>query len=132
MRKTILGALTVAALAMPATMTPSAAFAQDWHNNGGDRNWQGGHQGWDPSHSYRDGRGYRERRLGRNDQVYRGGDGRYYCKRNDGTTGLVIGALGGGVLGNILGGGGALGTVLGAGGGALLGRSIDRGQVRCR
>ena len=56
---------------------------------------------------------------------------RTYCKRNDGTTGLVIGAVGGGVLGNVIGGG-TLGTLLGAGGGALLGRSIDRGKVRCR
>jgi hypothetical protein len=133
MRKTILGALTVAALAMPAAMTPSAAFAQDWRNNNGgnDRGWHGDNKGWDPSHSYHDDRRYKERRMGRNDSVYRGGDGRYYCKRNDGTTGLVIGAIGGGVLGNVLGGG-TLGTVLGAGGGALLGRSIDRGQVRCR
>jgi hypothetical protein len=45
---------------------------------------------------------------------------------------LVIGAIGGGILGNLASNGGALGTLLGAGGGALLGREIDRGQVRCR
>lgn len=43
----------------------------------------------------------------------------------------MIGALGGGAAGNLLGGG-TLGTLLGAGGGALLGRSIDRGNVKCR
>jgi uncharacterized protein YcfJ len=69
--------------------------------------------------------------LGRDDRIYRGGDGRYYCRRNDGTTGLVIGALAGGLLGNAVGGN-TLSTLLGAGGGALLGQSIDRGQVRCR
>src|SRR3546814_12385711 len=44
-----------------------------------------------------------ERRMNRNDRVYRGNDGRYYCKRDDGTTGLVIGAVAGGVLGNLFG-----------------------------
>jgi len=133
MRTMILGALTVAALAMPATMVPSAAIAQNWHNDRdrGNYNWQGDRRDWDPSRSYHDDRRYRERRLGRDDHVYRGRDGRYYCKRNDGTTGLVIGAIGGGLLGNAIGGN-TLGTLLGAGGGALLGRSIDRGNVRCR
>ena len=43
---------------------------------------------------------YRERRLSRNDRVYVGRDGRYYCRRGNGTTGLVIGAAGGALLGN--------------------------------
>lgn len=131
MRKMMFGAVAAAMMATPMAL-PVPALAQDWHH--GDRSdyhWQGDRRDWNPSDSYRSDRRYRERRLGRNDQVYRGRDGRYYCKRNDGTTGLVIGALGGGVLGNIVGGG-TLGTLLGAGGGALLGRSIDRGKVRCR
>jgi len=82
---------------------------------------------------YRDGRSYQAHSLGRNDRIYRGGNGRYYCRRNDGTTGLVIGGLAGGALGNLVAGdSGLLGTLIGAGGGAVLGRSIDRGQVRCR
>ena len=133
MRKMIPSALAVAALAIPATMIPSAAIAQDWHNNQSrnNYNWQGDRHDWDPSRSYHRDRHYHEHRLGRNDYVYRGGDGRYYCKRNDGTTGLVIGAIGGGLIGNAIGGD-TLGTLLGAGGGALVGRSIDRGNVRCR
>src|ERR1700761_2717495 len=123
MKKMFLGALAAVTLASPGALLPSAAYAQDNH-------WQGGRGGWDPAHSYRPG-GRGDRRLGRNDQVYRGHDGRYYCKRNDGTTGLVIGAIGGGLLGNAIGGN-TLGTLLGAGGGALLGRSIDRGNVKCR
>jgi hypothetical protein len=138
MKKIMLGALTAAALLAPTAM-PTAAFAQDWHhdnggyNNGGGQHgqWRGGQQNWDPSRDYRDDRRYRARRLGRNDEVYRGGDGRYYCRRSDGTTGTVIGAIGGGLAGNLLGGG-TLGTLLGAGGGALVGRSIDRGHVKCR
>lgn len=78
---------------------------------------------------------YRERRLGRNDRVYAGQDGRYYCRRSDGTTGLVVGAAAGGILGNVIAGGGSrtLGTLLGAAGGAVAGRSVDRNRnVRCR
>ena len=86
---------------------------------------------YDAARDYRDEQG-QERVLSRDDRVYRGSDGRYYCKRSDGTTGTVVGAIAGGALGAILGGGGALGTLLGAGGGALLGHSIDQGQVRCR
>ena len=78
--------------------------------------------------------GYAPRTLGPADRIYRGGDGRYYCRRNDGTTGLVIGGLGGGVLGNLIAPGGSktLGTVLGGVGGALLGRGIDRNGTTCR
>lgn len=83
---------------------------------------------------YREDRRHRERRLSRNDRIYRGQDGRYYCRRSDGTTGLVVGAIAGGVLGNIIAPGGSetLGTILGAGAGALAGREIDRGDARCR
>ena len=86
-----------------------------------------------PERYYRQGN-YAPRALGRSDRIYRGGDGRYYCRRDDGTTGLVVGALGGGVLGNVIAPGGSktLGTVLGGGLGALLGRSIDRGGASCR
>lgn len=83
---------------------------------------------------YREGNNYQQRRLGRNDRIYRGQDNRYYCRRNDGTTGLIVGGLAGGALGNIIAGGssGLLGTLIGAGGGALLGQSVDRGRVVCR
>lgn len=84
---------------------------------------------------YRDDRRYRERRLSSNDRVYRGQDGRYYCRRSDGTTGLVVGAAVGGLLGNIIAPGGSkvLGTLLGAGGGAVAGSAIDKNDdVRCR
>ena len=89
---------------------------------------------YDAARYYRDGRGYQERRLSRNDRIYRGGNGRYYCRRDDGTTGLIIGGALGGLLGNTLANGRSttIATLLGAGGGALLGRSVDRGNVRCR
>lgn len=82
-----------------------------------------------------DQRRYRERRLSQRDRIYRGEDGRYYCRRPDGTTGLIVGAIAGGVLGNIIAPGGSeeLGTILGAIGGGAAGRAIERNQdVRCR
>lgn len=94
-----------------------------------------------PAHGYRDkniydSRGYyvEPRRLSRNDRVWRGRDGRYRCRRDNGTTGLVIGAAVGGLAGHEIAGGGdkVLGTLLGAVGGGLLGRAIDRGDLKCR
>ena len=123
MKAPLLAALAVMTVAAPIATTPAMAQNRDYR-------WHVDRDDWEPSRDYRRG-SYRERRLNRDDQVFRGRDGRTYCKRNDGTTGLVVGALGGGVLGNVIGGG-TLGTLLGAGGGALLGRSIDRGKVRCR
>ena len=59
--------------------------------------------------------------------VYHGSNGRYRyrCRRSSGTTGTIAGAVGGGLIGNALGGG-TLGTLAGAGGGALLGRHLDK------
>nr|WP_278254170.1 glycine zipper 2TM domain-containing protein [Sphingobium sp. BYY-5] len=73
------------------------------------------------------------RQLGDNDQIYRDRDGRYYCKRDDGTTGTIVGAIAGGVLGNVIAPGGSktLGTILGGAGGALAGRAIDKNDVHC-
>ena len=66
-------------------------------------------------------------------QVWRGNDGRYYCKRSNGTTGLVIGAAVGALVGREIDGGRdrTTGTILGAAGGALLGREIARGGLSC-
>jgi Glycine zipper 2TM domain len=73
-------------------------------------------------------------RIDANDRVWRGNNGQYYCKRNDGTTGLIVGAVGGGLAGRVIAGRGdrTVGTILGAAGGALLGRHIDRKNYRCR
>lgn len=128
MRSKLLATALAVLVAVPV-MAPADADAQR-RDRRGDNRWQGDQRNWDASRSYRQGN-YRERRLTRNDQIYRGRDGRTYCRRNDGTTGLVIGAVGGGVLGNLVGGG-TLGTLLGAGAGGVLGREVDRGKVRCR
>jgi hypothetical protein len=82
---------------------------------------------------YRDGRYYSQRRLGYNDRIYRGQNGSYYCRRNDGTTGLIVGAGIGALLGNQIniGGSSTLRTIAGGAIGAALGQAITRGDVRC-
>ncbi len=79
------------------------------------------------------GRYYEPRRLSRGDRIWREGD-RYYCRRDNGTTGLVIGAGVGALLGRTVDtrGDRSVGTLLGAIGGGLIGREIDRGELRCR
>lgn len=87
---------------------------------------------YQPNRYYRT--GYAPIRVDRRTRVYRGNDNRYYCRRSDGTTGLIVGAALGGLLGNQLAQGqsNVLGTLIGGGAGALLGREIDRGGVNCR
>lgn len=98
---------------------------------------------------YRDYRGYRgsyqarpyymgyDRYYGQpvraNTRVWRGNDGRYYCRKDNGTTGLLVGAGVGALIGNEVAGRGdrTLGAILGGAAGALLGRSIDRSNTRC-
>lgn len=71
-------------------------------------------------------------RVTRNTRVWRGNDGRYYCRKDNGTTGLLIGGAVGGLIGNEVARDKTLGAILGAAGGALLGREIDKGGSRCR
>lgn len=69
----------------------------------------------------------------RNTRVWQGDDGRYYCRKSNGTTGLLIGGAAGALLGREVAGRNGdrtLGAILGAAGGALLGKSIDS-KTRC-
>lgn len=129
MRKQLVALVSV--LAAGLGMVPDIADARQAHyRDNRHYEWRGNDRNWDAAQSYRRGN-YRERRLGRNDQIFRGRDGRAYCRRSDGTTGLVIGGVAGAVLANLVGGK-TLGTIAGGAGGALLGREIDRGKVKCR
>ena len=98
---------------------------------------------WAPAHgrrakeaerAYRDDERRHERKLVRyEERVWRGDDGRVYCRRSDGTTGLIIGAVAGGVIGNRLARGESalLGTLLGASAGAVIGQAVDKSSVYC-
>lgn len=119
----------IAAVAVAATALVSAvpAAAHD----------RGRHNGWYQQQyrsSYYDEPRYNS--YAYDGPVWRGRDGRYYCRRDNGTTGLLIGAAVGGLVGHEVAGrrgDRTLGVVLGAAGGALLGRAIDRSSgARCR
>lgn len=101
-----------------------------------------------PAHGYRAKQayaaGYRDayqapRAYYSNDRYYgsRQGSRAYYgssCRKDSNTEGTVLGAIGGGVLGQVLGkqGDKTLSTVVGAGLGGLIGREIDKSEGRCR
>ena len=162
MRKAILAGV-LAALAIPAApalaftgtapVAPSAPAAyqtalgsgvvagieasQEYRERGRydrDRYERRGGRRYDNDRYDRNGRYRNPQRMSRNDRIWRGRDGRYYCKRDNGTTGLVIGAAVGGLAGHEIAGSGdrTLGTIIGAVGGGLLGRAVDRGDVKCR
>ena len=130
MQKTI---LAFVALAVAAPLAPAAADPPPWAPAHGRRAKDASSGVWYADKHYRSGRYYPDRVLTYNDTIYRGGDGRYYCRRSDGTAGLIIGAAVGGLIGHELARGSSrtVGTIIGAGTGALLGREIDRGQLHC-
>lgn len=85
------------------------------------------------SHASQYDRGYDNR--GYDNRAYnRGYDGRSYGQRQrcrSGTTGAILGAAAGALLGREIAGRGATGTILGAAGGGLAGRELTRDK-RCR
>lgn len=124
MRKILL-ALTAAMLVLPS----APALARHGHGHGHDR-----HRVVKVVKYDRYGRYAEPRRLNRSDRVWRGRDGRYYCHRDNGTTGLIIGGALGALAGRAVDTNGdrTLGTIIGAAGGALLGKEIDSGGLKCR
>jgi hypothetical protein len=111
MRKILLG---FAAVSMTAPALPSIASADHRHAANYSR--------------YNDNGGYY------NGPTWQGQDGRTYCRRSNGTTGLIVGGAGGAFVGRALDGGrsSTTGTVIGAAVGALLGREVQRSRSRCR
>jgi outer membrane lipoprotein SlyB len=103
MRNLVLAA-AAAAVAVPATMvvpTDSAQAQRRYYSNG----------------SY-------------SGPVWRDRQGRYRCRRGNGTTGLIIGGAGGALVGRALDGGRnhTTGTIVGAVAGALVGREVQRSR----
>ncbi len=151
------GAMAVPALAAPAFEAPIYGVHANLalthgdtvydHRDGDDRDgdyrgrWHGREHDDRDYRGYRGDRGYRGYHqvyygepVYRDTRIWRGNDGRYYCRRENGTTGLLVGAVVGGVIGSEVAerGDRTLGAILGAAGGAILGRSIDRSNARCR
>ena len=111
MRKMVLG---LAAVTMSAPALPSVASA-DYRDSG-------------RYSRYYDNGGYYH------GPTWRGRDGRMYCRRSNGTTGLIVGGAAGALVGRAVDtrGNRTTGTVIGAALGALLGREVQKGRSRCR
>lgn len=132
--------LTLAATAMVMTasgLAATPAAAQRYDGGQAYAYDQAYRDGYNRDDGYRDHRTYQDdrrdyrndRRDYRNDGYYQ--DRRYYSRarnRCNSDRGTIIGAIAGGLLGNVIAGRGdrTLGTVLGAGGGALAGRAIQK------
>lgn len=156
MTKTLLAsaaglAATAAVLATPAQAaeftldtqpTLAAVAAMDWNHSDRD-DWDD--DDWDDDDDdddrkwrkrrYRDdryGRGYYDEPVYRDTRVWRGRDGRVYCRKRDGTVGLIVGGALGAIIGREIDtrGDRSVGTILGAAGGAILGREVARGRCR--
>jgi hypothetical protein len=67
-------------------------------------------------------------------QTWRGSDGRQYCRKSNGTVGLVAGGAAGALVGRHIDSRGSrtTGTVLGAAVGALVGRHVQRNVISKR
>jgi len=121
-------AATLPASAAPAfDLSPAASQTDTWqHSRSRDDSRYDGY-------GYRQ-EGYYSEPVYQRTSVWRGRDGRYYCRKKDGTTGMIIGGAVGGLIGNEIAGRGdrTVGTILGVAGGALLGRAVDRSNARCR
>ena len=79
--------------------------------------------------------GYRHsHRVENGVQYWEGQDGRYYCKRSNGTVGLLVGGAAGALIGRAIDtrGSRATGTIVGAAAGALLGREVQKSRARAR
>lgn len=108
MRTFIIG-FAVLAIAAPAAAGPGSKPAQQGENYG---------------------------RYYDNDDYYSGPtwqeNGRTYCRRRDGTVGLIVGAAAGALVGRAIDGGRnrATGTIVGGAVGAVVGREVARNRCR--
>ena len=122
MTKTFISLTAAATMVVTSLGVAAPAAARDHY-----RDYRG-----DYSRDYRD---YRDSRYVR-DARYR--DSRYASNRyrcsNDGTTGTIVGAIAGGLLGHEVAGrrgDKTAGVIIGGAVGAIAGRAIDKGNGRC-
>ena len=120
-------ALSTAVAVSALAGMPTAAQAQsrygysDTQYNG----YQNQYRGYDRRYDRRYSQRYTSQRYGN-----------YYgnrCRRDNGSTGTIIGAIAGGLLGREIAGRGdrTVGTIIGGAAGALIGREVDR-NGNCR
>ena len=124
--------LTAAATMVVTSLGIAAPAAARDHYRDGRGNYSRDYRYQDSRYQNRDYRDYRSSnyRDNRDRRYYNG----YRCE-NDGTTGTIIGAIAGGLLGNsVVGrhGDRTAGTIVGGAVGAVAGRAIDKSDGRCR
>jgi uncharacterized protein YcfJ len=123
MTKTFISLTAAATMVVTSLGIAAPAAARDHY-----RDYRGD---YGRDYRYRD-RDYRDSRQYRNDRNYAYGE-RYRC-RNDGTTGTIVGAIAGGLLGHEIAGrrgDKTTGVIIGGAVGAVAGRAIDKGNGRC-
>jgi hypothetical protein len=140
--KTMLAALAVATTLAGCTTSgygndPFGYYDRGYYERYGNYDYNHpdpAYNGYYADRYYRSDSRYRPYRLSTNDRIYVGNDGRYYCRRSDGTTGLIVGGIAGGVLGGVIakGSSNTLGVILGAAAGAAAGAAIDANNVTCQ
>ena len=142
MQKLLVAAATALSLLAVPGLADSPAEAKSWkhHRNEYDHAYRDGYR--DARYAYRDDRGYRQGyRDGRRAAAsgWYGRNGRYYsdyaqCKKDSNIEGTVLGAVAGGVLGNVIApqGDKRVGTAIGAVAGGVIGNRIDAGEGRRR
>jgi hypothetical protein len=130
-------ALSTAFAATALTALPAAAEAQSrygYSNGYGNRSY-GQTYGYGQRYGYNQGYGYNQNYAGQRYSNQRYANSRYYHHygtRCSGSTGTILGAIAGGLLGSSVAGRGdhTVGAILGGAAGALAGRAIDRGDCR--
>jgi hypothetical protein len=120
-----------AAIALSAlTAFPAAAQAQSYRDGYYDNSGN-----YYRAYDRRDDRRYSQRYYNQRQYDQRQYDRRYrnhYGQRCSGSTGTILGAIAGGLIGREVAGRGdrTVGTIIGGAAGALAGRSIDRSDCR--
>jgi Glycine zipper 2TM domain len=122
-------ALSTALAASALTAFPAAAEAQSRY--GYSSRYDNGYYDQRAYDQRYDRRYYNQRSY--NQRYYNQRYGRHYGTRcSSGSTGTILGAIAGGLLGREIAGRGdrTVGAIIGAGAGALAGRAIDRNDCR--
>ena len=124
-------ALSTAIAVSALTAMPAAAEAQSRY--GYDNRYDNGYYNQGQRYDRRYDRRYNQRYANQRYQNQRYGN--YYGQRcSNGSTGTIIGAIAGGLLGREIAGRGdrTVGAIIGGAAGALAGREIDRSGRNCR